>query len=212
MQNIQNNLSGIHSHDPGLLQNFAITGSVNSNSQITSLDEPKVEVNGSNHLVRLIKRLSARRNLSMMSMLEVGCGTGHFAIPLAQNLNGMIVVGTDRSKQLIELARGKNESHLVIWEEQEPNALTFDPESFDIVFVSNILDRFEFPMDVIRQCTRVLKPGGILINHYGIMPGFPDCNILVESYYGRAGIGPMKSVTRMFSHGFQAITTYGRKI
>lgn len=207
MQNLQQNLQSIQAP---IIKDVAIKAGINS--QVIALETPKTELSGSDHLVRLIKRLSSKRNLAMMSMLEVGCGTGLFAIPMAQNLNGMIVVGADRSKQLLELGKGKNDSHLVIWDEQDPNALTYDKESFDIVFVSNILDRFEFPMDIVRQCARVLKPGGAIINHYGILPGFPDCNILVESYYSRVGIGPMKSVTRTFTHGFQAITTYGRKI
>ncbi len=203
MQNLQHS----QSRHSGLIPSFATTGGV-----AAELIETKVVESGSSHLTRLIKRLSIRRNLAMMSMLEVGCGTGHFAIPLAQNLGGMIVVGSDRSKHSIELARSKNDSHLVIWEEQDPNALTHDIESFDIVFVSNILDKFDFPMDVIRQCARVLKPGGLLISHYGLLPGFADCNILVESYFGRVGIGSMKSVSREFEHGFQALTTYGRKL
>ncbi len=203
MQNLQHSQI-LHS---GLIPSFDTTSGV-----AAELKETKIVESGSSHLIRLIKRLSVRRNLAMMTMLEVGCGTGHFSIPLAQNLGGMIVVGSDRSKHSIELARSKNDSHLVIWEEQDPNALTHDIESFDIVFVSNILDKFDFPMDVIRQCARVLKPGGLLISHYGLLPGFADCNILVESYFGRVGIGSMKSVSREFEHGFQALTTYGRKL
>ncbi len=207
MQNLQHAQSMAH---PGLIQSLVLPDTIGGAQG--EFKQDIVKESGSNHLIRLIKRLSVRRNLAMMTMLEVGCGTGHFSIPFAQQLGGMIVVATDRSKQLIELARAKNDSHLVIWEEQDPNALTHDVESFDVVFVSNILDKFDFPMDVIRQCSRVLKPGGLLISHYGILSGFPDCNILVESYFGRVGIGPVKSVSREFEHGFQALTTYGRKI
>lgn len=103
-------------------------------------------------------------------VLDLGCGTGFFTIPLAQRLPCQFT-GADRSKAMLSCARDKKEGRDldINWDIQEATSLNYEAESFDVVFVSNLLHHFMNPLDVIEQCAKVLKPGGLLINHYGAL-------------------------------------------
>lgn len=101
-------------------------------------------------------------------VLDLGCGTGFFTIPLAQRLPCQFT-GADRSKAMLTCARDKKEGRDITWDIQEATHLSYESESFDVVFISNLLHHFMNPLDVIEQCARVLKPGGLLVNHYGAL-------------------------------------------
>lgn len=119
------------------------------------------------HIARLIN--SHTSSVKNGKLLDLGCGTGFFTIPLAERLN-FNFTGVDRSLEMLEVARTKKEQAKTIeWLEQDATALSFANESFDVVFMSNLLHHFNNPLDVIEQCVRVLKPGGLLINHYGAL-------------------------------------------
>lgn len=101
-------------------------------------------------------------------LLDLGCGTGFFTIPLARKL-GCVVVGADRSAEMLSIAKRKSGSNMVRWEQEEATSLSYRSGEFDVVFMSNLLHHFDNPSDVLRQCMRVLSPGGILLNHYGAL-------------------------------------------
>lgn len=119
------------------------------------------------HIARLINN---HVNSSKTSkLLDLGCGTGFFTIPLSERLNCRIT-GVDRSVEMLEVARAKTgQAKSIEWLVQDAAAMSFDNETFDVVFMSNFLHHFNNPLDVIEQCIRVLKPGGLLINHYGAL-------------------------------------------
>jgi hypothetical protein len=73
--------------------------------------------------------------------------------------------------------------------------------------MSNLLDLIKTPHDVVRECTRVLKPSGVLVYHYGALEDilsepehkfFPETVELdhlrtparkqVESWFGQTGL------------------------
>ncbi|MDX1986048.1 MAG: methyltransferase domain-containing protein [Candidatus Obscuribacter sp.] len=103
-----------------------------------------------------------------VKVLDLGCGTGFFTIPLAQRLPFQFT-GADRSEEMLEIARSKAAGKGIIWDAQEATRLSYESQSFDLIFMSNFLHHFMNPLDVIEQCVRVLKPGGLLINHYGAL-------------------------------------------
>lgn len=94
--------------------------------------------------------------------LELGCGTGHVQLALAQRRAGFFV-GLDRSPQMIRLTRRRLErfgfrAPLV---RADARALPFESESFDAVIAT-------FPSDyiaedaTIAEIRRVLRPGGMV--------------------------------------------------
>lgn len=101
-------------------------------------------------------------------LLDLGCGTGFFTIPLALRLPCRFT-GADRSKEMLSIARAKKDGRFIDWEVQEATSLSYEAETFDVIFISNLLHHFMNPLDVVEQCARILKPGGLLINHYGAL-------------------------------------------
>lgn len=95
-------------------------------------------------------------------VLDVACGTGNTAIPLARR--GCIVTGVDIStKQLGHARTNAAAEHLAItFDEGDAEALPYGDASFDAVtsmFGAMFAPRPEL---VASECARVLKPGGLL--------------------------------------------------
>lgn len=95
-------------------------------------------------------------------VLDVACGTGNTAIPLARR--GCIVTGVDIATNLLEQARARAAAeHLAItFDEGDAEALPYGDATFDAVttmFGAMFAPRPEL---VASECARVLKPGALL--------------------------------------------------
>jgi ubiquinone/menaquinone biosynthesis C-methylase UbiE len=95
------------------------------------------------------------------SVLDLGCGTGELAIALATS--GMRATGCDISPEMLRIAAEANAS--VDWIELEPDwrVLPFRAGAFDAVAASSVLEYVDDPVTVLRECHRVLRPGGIVL-------------------------------------------------
>jgi radical SAM protein with 4Fe4S-binding SPASM domain len=96
-------------------------------------------------------------------ILEIGCGTGNYALEFARR--GGDVIGVDASEWMLRIAK-KN----VLEEELDIDLkhcfvgdLEFKDESFDVVFSMNMLEYSRNPKDAVEEMYRVLKRGGVLI-------------------------------------------------
>jgi len=99
-------------------------------------------------------------------VLDLGCGTGRFAIPLAEQL-GFDVVGADSSPEMLAEAKAKDTAASVRWDVQDAQDLTYPDESFDAVLMSHLLHHVDSPPRVVSECWRVLKSRGVLLARYG---------------------------------------------
>ena len=95
-------------------------------------------------------------------LLDLGCGTGRFSIPIVEKL-GCIVTGADVSKEMLEKARVKDIQNKVSWDVQDAHNLTYKDNTFDIVYMSHLLHHCTSPLQVLKECRRVLKPSGVVI-------------------------------------------------
>jgi 2-polyprenyl-3-methyl-5-hydroxy-6-metoxy-1,4-benzoquinol methylase len=96
------------------------------------------------------------------SVLDVACGTGNVAIPLARS--GCVVTGVDIASNLILQARERAaiEDVTAIFEEGDAEALPYDDASFDAVLTMFGAMFAPRPELVASELARVLKPGGRL--------------------------------------------------
>ncbi len=99
-------------------------------------------------------------------VLDLGCGTGRFALPMARQL-GFRVTGVDVYEEMLAKAREKDAAGLVAWDRQEAERLTYSDGSFDIVFMSHLLHHLASPPKAIGECKRVLKTPGTILVRYG---------------------------------------------
>lgn len=96
-------------------------------------------------------------------VLDIACGAGQTAIPMARN--GNQVTGIDIAANLVEAARvrAEKEGLKIRFDEGDAEALPYEDESFDVVF-SLIGAMFApQPHKVASEMARVCRPGGRII-------------------------------------------------
>ena len=99
-----------------------------------------------------------------LRVLEVGTGPGFFAILLREL--GYDVTAIDLTPAMLEEAK-KNAGELagkICWMEMNAEALDFADASFDVVVSRNLTWNLPHPDKAYAEWTRVLKPGGLLLN------------------------------------------------
>ena len=99
-------------------------------------------------------------------VLDLGCGTGRFSLPMATRLR-YDVTGADMSQEMLMKAKQKDPTSVVKWVQADANALNFQPGSFDVVFMSHLLHHVDDPPAVLKECHRVLVPSGVVLVRYG---------------------------------------------
>ncbi|MEA2428098.1 MAG: hypothetical protein QOF37_1726 [Thermoleophilaceae bacterium] len=100
------------------------------------------------------------------SILDLGCGTGGHAIPLARR--GYEVVGVDLSAEMLEQARRKAADAGVALTVEQGDARTADVgRTFDAVLVMFAVIGYQLTNDDVRAllatARRHLRPGGVLV-------------------------------------------------
>ena len=95
------------------------------------------------------------------TLLEVGCGIGTDLVRFAKG--GALVTGVDLSSTAIELAKKNFALHDVTARELrvgDAESLPFAGASFDVVYGHGVLQYTADAAQLVRECHRVLKPGG----------------------------------------------------
>ena len=101
-----------------------------------------------------------------MRFLDIGCGTGRFTLPIAKRFY-CLVTGADSSSEMLDKARGKDRNGIVRWEIQDIHEMTYSDESFDIIFMSNVIHHCDTPLKALCECHRVLADKGVILIRYG---------------------------------------------
>ena len=99
--------------------------------------------------------------------LEVGCGSGRYALQIAEKV-GCRILGLDINDPGIrnanQLAAARKMSPQVRFEHCDvSNKLPFNDQTFDAVFSNDVLCHVPGRLAVLRELFRILKPGGRLL-------------------------------------------------
>jgi 2-polyprenyl-3-methyl-5-hydroxy-6-metoxy-1,4-benzoquinol methylase len=98
-------------------------------------------------------------------MLDIGCGAGVIAIELARR--GFIVNAIDSVPAMIELtceyAAANGVNNRISAAVGDAHHLAFKDASFNVVVAMGVTPFLHSPSHAIREMSRVLKPGGLLI-------------------------------------------------
>lgn len=100
-------------------------------------------------------------------VLDVGCGPGHVALLLVARRPDLELVGVDLSRHMLRIA----EEHRAVsahagrvrFEVADAKDLPYADGEFDAVCSNTILHHISDPAPFLRECGRVLAPGGALL-------------------------------------------------
>lgn len=106
---------------------------------------------------------SALKALNELTVLDVGCGGGLVAEPMARQ--GAQVVGIDAAEKNVMIAKAHAMSSgvAVDYRTAVPEDLVAEKKLFDVVLALEVAEHVTDPTAFIADCARLLKPGGILI-------------------------------------------------
>jgi ubiquinone/menaquinone biosynthesis C-methylase UbiE len=137
--------------------------------------------------------ISFARQLVVNDVLDLGCGDGEVAVELAR-LTGAKVIAADVSNVALDACRRRG---LQTARLQAGEPLPFAENSFDLVFMTEVIEHLLDPSRTLNEIRRVLRPNGYLIlstpnlaclpNRFlvllGIQPLFSE--VSEEGVYGR---------------------------
>jgi len=96
-------------------------------------------------------------------VLDLGCGSGDLSRHLASA--GLRMTGCDISANMPARATASDPTALINLVRLTPNwrTLPFAMAMFDAVVAASVLEYVTSPDEVLRECARVLRPGGIML-------------------------------------------------
>ena len=113
---------------------------------------------------RWLEEFRAELPAGPLDILDVGTGTGYFAILLSRE--GHCVTGVDLTPAMIREARETAAQYGVspVFALMDAQALAFPDGSFDAVVTRNLTWTLPSPETAYAEWFRVLRPGGVLLN------------------------------------------------
>jgi len=116
---------------------------------------------------RFRRDLGARASTSLPqggTLVDVGCGTGTFAIAFADQRPDAELIGVDGDPEILALARRKSRAEQIDWREGLAGDLPLADQSADVMTMSLMLHHL-LPAGkhaALSEARRVLRPGGHL--------------------------------------------------
>ena len=110
-----------------------------------------------------VREIFTRENVSAHAkVLDIGCGAGLISNKLA--IDGYEMFGIDQSASSVAVAeRHAPKGSKVHYTAGNAFELPYEDNSFDAVMLLDFLEHVEEPGRAIREASRVLKPGGIIL-------------------------------------------------
>lgn len=118
---------------------------------VTNLAETTVEP------ALCLHELLKRYNVGTGRLLDIGCATGKLIFHM-QNL-GYTVAGCDINAEAVNIAVNNGLEAQVGTIEM----VNFSQESFDIIYMGDVLEHVPSPMQVLKSAYRLLKPNGVIV-------------------------------------------------
>jgi SAM-dependent methyltransferase len=109
---------------------------------------------------RTIVALNMLRELRAVRALDIGCGNGEVSDAVGRATGATVVCG-DISSEAVGACRARGlEAHQI---ELGNEQLPFENDSFDLVFMTEVLEHLVYPDRALTDINRVLRTGGSLL-------------------------------------------------
>lgn len=130
----------------------------------TAYDDPVALLRAENKVkFPWILKVLKEHSVSDAKILDIGCGGGFLSNELAKN--GYAVTGVDLSPESLHIAKIFDVTQTVKYEVADAFKLPYPDDTFDAVTAMDFLEHVEKPAEVIKEFSRVLKPGGLFFFH-----------------------------------------------
>jgi ubiquinone/menaquinone biosynthesis C-methylase UbiE len=99
-------------------------------------------------------------------MIDIGCGTGRYALPLASATEAQ-VFATDLSRAMVEQGRDKDNGGAVSWVLGDACRIPFADQSFDVALLFLVLHVLKDSKKGLQEAYRILRSGGhcLILTH-----------------------------------------------
>jgi len=91
-------------------------------------------------------------------VLDIGCGTGHPSLYVAEDVGS--IIGIDKSERMIEIAKNrlrKSRANNIVYEVGDAESLKFSDRSFDAIILCGSLATFSDKKKSLQEIKKVLK-------------------------------------------------------
>ncbi|MGA8262636.1 MAG: methyltransferase domain-containing protein [Arenicellales bacterium] len=131
-------------------------------------------------------------DLSGLTILDIGCGSGGITLSLAEDYRAARVVGIDVEGPVLTKARSRAESRglseRVEFVQVEPGPLPFPDAGFDIVFSKDAMIHIADKEALFADIMRTLKPGGWLLASDWLISHDGEPSPEMKHYIGLEGL------------------------
>lgn len=104
-------------------------------------------------------------------VLEIGAGSGQHPLTVKHGFDRYVI--TDGNDRMLDQARARfKDDQRFDYQVEDARKLTFENASFDRVIATHVLEHLVHPHEILREWTRVIKPGGTLSLVLPCDPGF----------------------------------------
>jgi ubiquinone/menaquinone biosynthesis C-methylase UbiE len=111
-----------------------------------------------------VVELALSRGPAPQRVLDVGCGTGYVLRRLAARLpQASEFLGVDAAAKMIEVARSASPDERLTFVRGRAERLPAGDSAYDMVVTTTSFDHWTDQAAGIRECARVLAPGGTLV-------------------------------------------------
>ena len=103
--------------------------------------------------------MSAIHEPNKKVLLDCGCGTGRFALPMSVFF--MRTFGIDKDNAMLDVARGKDDS--IIWIQADVTEIPIKENSIDVVLASMLIEHLDSLDSYLCEAHRLLKENGVFL-------------------------------------------------
>lgn len=109
-----------------------------------------------------VKKLFELSGVTEGRAIELGCGEGFSTERLRKLLPASVTLdASEYVASLVPLAQAKNKTVNIT--QESIYELQHAPETYDLVFLLEVLEHLDYPEQALEQIAKILKPGGKLI-------------------------------------------------
>lgn len=136
---------------------------------------------------RIIELLNTKK---INNVLEIGCGLGI----LLDRINAKKKVGTETNDYAISQSRKLG---IKVIKNDAEKGLPFKDGEFDAIILNEVIEHFRKPLPVMRDCYRILAPGGRIIISTPAKSFF--AHDLTESHFSEITFDELRDLVKKFN-------------